>query len=555
MFNRLRDSERHQQVQAEVINLLRLLPLDKATRMLQQLRDNPDLPTAISSVQRNTSLAMRPSDLRLARAVAPPTGSAAEFELTAQFSTAYPRLPPPPDIQILRGLLRQNENSGITALSKVPELLPSAAQGSSQTPTSLASEQYCDSRLECLNIGYWSKVPVSDEVAASLISFYIETDHNILGLFDADLFLQDLVECRQRFCSSFLVSALLSYACQSYTAIKPQTNEIRLAAFQEAEMLWQGERSEMSLISLAAMGLFSAACLNEGKDVLGQELAAAIRREAEDLGLCGDSADDTSSNKLCLDSSEWVRATSQIAWGVYSMLTTPILERVPLAFAEAKYQKLLVWSSTLQSDMKRIEGCKSDVMIFHIMFHVVATIILRPFIASPRSVQFVSLTSADSHPKAVYTASVNQLKDLVFIYRARYAEADFTSFFNTGLFTLSLALLEDIKDPSWQHYFYLCLRCWQDLYICYPIFRDVAKAFLSMAMEKSAISAQEAQRLLRGIEQSGEHHAAPAEAFTSFLFDPGSNRASEAQVHSMADRFEEMVVFDELINTDSALAS
>ena len=179
------------------------------------------------------------------------------------------------------------------------------------------------------------------------------------------------------------------------------------------------------------------------------------------------------------------------------------------------------------------------------MFHVVATIILRPFITVPRSVRFVSLASADSHPKAVYAVSVNQLKDLVFIYRATYTEADFTSFFNTGLFTLSLALLEDIKDPSWQHYFYLCLRCWQDLYICYPIFRDVAKAFLSMAMEKSAISAHEAQRLLRGIEKSGERHIAAAEAFTSFLFDPGSNRASEAQVHYMADKFEEMVVFDE----------
>jgi len=218
MLNRLRDSERSQQVQAEVINLLRLLPLDKATRMLQQLRDNPDLPTAISSVQRSTSLAMRPSDLRLARAVAPPTGSAAEFELTAQFSTAYPRLPPPPDIRVLRGLLRQNEKSNTTALSKVPELLPSTAQGSSQTPTSLASKQYCDSRLESLNIGYWSKVPVSDEVAASLISFYIQTDHNILGLFDADLFLQDLIECRQRFCSPFLVSAILSYACVSISS-------------------------------------------------------------------------------------------------------------------------------------------------------------------------------------------------------------------------------------------------------------------------------------------------------------------------------------------------
>ena len=51
--------------------------------------------------------------------------------------------------------------------------------------------------------------------------------------------------------------------------------------------------------------------------------------------------------------------------GVYTYSnSTPIPERVPLAFVEAKYQKLLVWSSTLQNDMERTQGCKSDVMIF-----------------------------------------------------------------------------------------------------------------------------------------------------------------------------------------------
>jgi hypothetical protein len=75
-----------------------------------------------------------------------------------------------------------------------------------------------------------------------------------------------------------------------------------------------------------------------------------------------------------------------------------------------------------------------------------------------------------------------------------------------------------------------------------------------MAMQKDAMAAQEAQRLLRGIEQSGEHHPTAAEAFTNFLFDPVSDRINEAQVHTMVDRFEEMVVFDELINKDSAIA-
>jgi hypothetical protein len=68
---------------------------------------------------------------------------------------------------------------------------------------------FCDERLYNLDIGYWSMVPIQNELAASLISFYIETDHSYVGFFDVDLFLEDLVYCRQRFCSSFLVSAVL----------------------------------------------------------------------------------------------------------------------------------------------------------------------------------------------------------------------------------------------------------------------------------------------------------------------------------------------------------
>ena len=56
---------------------------------------------------------------------------------------------------------------------------------------------------------------------------------------------------------------------------------------------------------------------------------------------------------------------AQEVLGVYTYSnSTPISERVPLAFVEAKYQKLLVWSGTLQRDMERTKGCKSDVMIF-----------------------------------------------------------------------------------------------------------------------------------------------------------------------------------------------
>ncbi|KAM0418945.1 hypothetical protein ACHAPT_012103 [Fusarium lateritium] len=632
IFANLRNSEQQRRVESEVISLLRSLPRAQATEMLQRLRDNADLPTVLSSVQWNTNFTMRPSDLRSARAIAPPTGSATEFELTAQCNTAYPKILPV-DMPSLMGLLQKsNSDQRMPVLSNIANPPPSTSRSHSQSLRQVEPEhgsaasqalmpvsgKRCDSRLEKLQISYWTKVPVSNEVAASLISFYIGTDHKIMGFFDADLFLQDLVECRQRFCSSFLVNSVLCLACQGYAAIKPQTNDIRLAAFKEAEMLFRGEGSDKSLLSLAAMGLFSAACIFEGKDELGQQLAASVRQEAEQLGLFGGPMNCSNTTTLHLESPEWVRATSQIAWGAYNWLTIhvifyhhkpirfpptlpipgaprnrdmavssctaypphlgttfpntcrlwtvvqevlgvyvypdekPISERVPLAFAEGKYRKLLEWASTLGNDMKRTEHCASDVIIFHIMFHVVVTIIFRPFIGTPQSPRLMSFMSTDSHPKAVYAASVNQLKDLVFSYRAHYPEASFTSFFNPGLFTLSLALLEDLQDPLWRYYFYLCVRCWQDLYFCYPVFRDVAKAFLSMAMQKDAIAAREAQDLLREIEQSGQHHTTAAEAFTSFIFDPASDRAREAQVHAMADTFEEMVIFDELIDRDHA---
>jgi hypothetical protein len=90
---------------------------------------------------------------------------------------------------------------------------------------------FCDDRLYKLDIGYWSMVPIQNELAASLISFYIETDHSYLGFLDMDLFLEDLIHCRQHFCSSFLVSAMLYNASvggrfRLYCLLYPLTAEI-----------------------------------------------------------------------------------------------------------------------------------------------------------------------------------------------------------------------------------------------------------------------------------------------------------------------------------------
>ena len=71
---------------------------------------------------------------------------------------------------------------------------------------------YCDERLAMLDMSMWTTVPIPNDLAAAAISLYLQTDHPLLGFFDADVFLEDLLAGRSRYCSTLLVSSLLFWA-------------------------------------------------------------------------------------------------------------------------------------------------------------------------------------------------------------------------------------------------------------------------------------------------------------------------------------------------------
>ncbi|TEA14931.1 Nitrogen assimilation transcription factor nit-4 [Colletotrichum sidae] len=638
--------ERHLEDQTRLMELLRSLPGPEAIHLLQRLRSTSDMSRLMSSFEGGLHTETRPSDLETARAILPATQSSVEFELMAQWGTAYPRLYETPIPELLNilpttkalsssvlpsfpdGSMVPMRTAKLESHPEPPKQSNSAEAGFGGTKQAMPTtgprmpRKYRDSRLERLQIGYWTKVPISNELAATLISFYLETEHNIVGFFDADLFVDDLVSCQPNFCSAFLVTAVLCLASQKYTAIKLQTSVLKAALFQEAEMLWNGEAANDSILTVAAIEVFSNACVYEGKDALGMELAMTGRRIAERMGLFG-SAEDATAADLARKSPEWARAVAHIAWGAYVWLTFLVVfyhhppiryppslsipgqsrdERkqpltssqgasytrskvfvkycklmtiiqeimsvyipagtmtgdgsvsdcVPLGFAEAKYRRLLDWAASLPADMKRVAMASSDLVVFHIMFHFVVITIFRPFTSTPSTERLMSFTSIDSHPKKIHAASVKQLRDLVVNYRTHHLAGSITGFINPGLFTLSLALLEDRSDPLWRFYFVLCVRCWRDLYACYPVFRNVAQAFLSMAMQKDAFTASEAKELMEYIDDNGRHHAGGAEAFTTFIFDPSAGAVGKLQIDAMARKFDEMVLFDEF--TTGAMA-
>ena len=77
--------------------------------------------------------------------------------------------------------------------------------------TSNASES--DPRLAGTQVRRWTTVQIGDIEAKQLIKHYLETDHPIIGLFDADLFLADFSTYSHRFCSTFLVNCVLFWSC------------------------------------------------------------------------------------------------------------------------------------------------------------------------------------------------------------------------------------------------------------------------------------------------------------------------------------------------------
>lgn len=216
----------------DILYRLKNAPESEALELLRRLRATGNASAALASAQGSMHGKYLPSDIRHAQSIATPTASSLEFELTARHSIAYPPLAPIDIYSVDLGrLLGPSRRSSFVNLESLPQEFGATPSNQSLDVLTVASTpmwpddhsdvsgpqipHYCDPRLHQLEIGYWTRVPISNELAAGAISMFLETNHPVLGFFDADVFLNDLIDHKLQFCSAFLVHALLSYACVS----------------------------------------------------------------------------------------------------------------------------------------------------------------------------------------------------------------------------------------------------------------------------------------------------------------------------------------------------
>jgi hypothetical protein len=224
----------------DIIARLGSVPPDAAQDILQRLRTGSDPITLLKSIQ-GQQLESVPSAQGAARAILPvypPIQSNCEFELLIRHPNAFPTLDLSKRAQRIGNtftspsvaswtLDSSSSSDSSRAVSADPNqfMTPHVEEGFSfasigdiqqlEGAADSAAPQYFDPRLAHLQIAFWTTVPITNEQAARAISCYFEVQHPIWGVFDAGLFVRDLVEFRFEFCSPLMVSGLC--VVQSYS--------------------------------------------------------------------------------------------------------------------------------------------------------------------------------------------------------------------------------------------------------------------------------------------------------------------------------------------------
>lgn len=172
------------------LNSLRVLADGDALQVLRAITESEDPLATLASVQNMHRLPPALPVQAINGAAVPDGILPFQYELMMQHPNAFPAVAP---LVHVAGDLSALESSNQRMITANP------------------SES--DPRLAGVKISRWTTVQIRDTDARRLIGNYLDTDHPVIGLFDADLFLEDLSTYSHAFCSEFLVNCILFWSC------------------------------------------------------------------------------------------------------------------------------------------------------------------------------------------------------------------------------------------------------------------------------------------------------------------------------------------------------
>ncbi|KAK3679995.1 hypothetical protein LTR78_000372 [Recurvomyces mirabilis] len=440
-----------------------------------------------------------------------------------------------------------------------PELAPAFQHGSTfqQLPPDSPFIR-SDKRLARFNLAAWCPVTVPNELARRLLDFYLHTDHAVLGHFDSELFIEDLLNNNTDFCSVLLVTSLLLWACHGYSLIDQRALMLSTPLFDATLRLWQQERDHNSLTTLAAGIFFRLACTVIGNEDIGLSVFADMYDMVQRLELVGTVSDNPEAyTQLDEHERKWYRARAHAAWGLFNFTTLhsfsygpPMMSELPkfmipgeaytwplpdfmgntftklsklwlilnevslayfadpsggspehlsIDFAEGQYRRLLEWADMNGPLIEQWDRDSRHQSYIQVIFHTCVLELFRPFLDT--NLPLKTFQWQQCTPRAIYSASTRQLHYQLLMFPIIHPSADFIWWWY-GVCQIANAAITTLEKPDSQWIFLLCLVCFHDLAVCFPVMGDVLAGLLRIATRRKFLHRRDAHVLYERLREN-----------------------------------------------------
>ncbi|KAH7310441.1 hypothetical protein B0I35DRAFT_73701 [Stachybotrys elegans] len=600
-------SQTSEKSSAELLSILQTAPDDDARELLARLRAGEPVFSILASWREGNEGArpVKPTaaeDMSNILVLAPDQASL-EYELMIRYPVSYP---PPTSLEssLYTSPPVQGPNPPLAPRSYSDESSMVLRDGTTETnelrmtsrspsepipvqPSTFSAGGLWTVRLAQAHIAYWTDMPITKDDAVRVITLYLDIDHPILGLFDADLFINDLLGTQQRFCSGLLVEALLSWAYLAHGPDQPQHGTITDTLITVALSRWENGPVPDSLPNIQALQLLSLTTnfLGQGnisKELLRQSILMGTRMN---LLISGE---DSQLHTSFYQEDE-CRAASQTAWGLFSHATfhslhcqqlelgslnppkLPIPEQAsnvapvfpytcqlwlivhdilcqrfteskrPLSasndvhFIESTLLRLLKFGEELPTQLCRGGRIPHCGIILHIHYHATIAFLLRPLLLQGNDARISLPRISGSEPAHAHFhgASPTVFWHIAFLYVANSA---------------CRAQKEDLQ--RWQ-LFYMAIDGYALLSARFPMIIAIVKGLMMIAIVTNLITNEEAFKLVdrfRGKEATTYRFIAnPTKTCLIVDLDLAITDNQAAHIDVLAQRFDEMALFDELI--------
>lgn len=190
----------------DIIELLQSSREEEAYEILRRIRAGADIETLLRHI--------RDGDLLLQLSLVPESRFRYEFPYIKDMPSFLLR----PDNPYL-GSLVYEWTLGDSAIIQQQAKPMDAGKDEYESPylKPCHAAEIVDPQLGSVKPSAWTSVSSDNELMRKLLCSYFLYEYQWLAIFNKDLFLEDMVARRHRFCSPLLVNALLAFACVSFT--------------------------------------------------------------------------------------------------------------------------------------------------------------------------------------------------------------------------------------------------------------------------------------------------------------------------------------------------